>query len=57
MLHGTFHAPWINGETGTLQLWYTAFAVDSTLTAKVQAQNAAHTSGAEATHRHRAESK
>jgi hypothetical protein len=25
---GTFHSAWINGETGTLQLWHTAFSVD-----------------------------
>ncbi|MGH7357281.1 MAG: sialidase family protein [Candidatus Rokuibacteriota bacterium] len=40
---GTFHAAWINGETGTLQLWYTAFAVDSQLVAQVRAGNAEHT--------------
>jgi hypothetical protein len=39
---GTFHAAWINGATGTLQLWYTAFAVDSQLVAQVRAGNAAH---------------
>ncbi|HEX6533902.1 MAG TPA: sialidase family protein [Gemmatimonadaceae bacterium] len=42
---GVFHAAWINGETGTLQLWYTAFAVDSALAARVRAHNAASTTG------------
>jgi hypothetical protein len=37
-----FHAAWINGATGTLQLWYTAFAVDSQLVAAARAGNAAH---------------
>jgi hypothetical protein len=40
---GTFHAAWINGETGTLQLWHTAFAADSQLVARVRALNAEHT--------------
>jgi hypothetical protein len=40
---GVFHAAWINGETGTLQLWYTAFAVDSQLVAGVRARNAERT--------------
>lgn len=43
---GVFHAAWINGETGTLQLWYTTFMVDSTLVARVRARNAASTTGA-----------
>ncbi|HEU4563909.1 MAG TPA: sialidase family protein [Gemmatimonadaceae bacterium] len=42
---GTFHAAWINGETGTLQLWYTAFAPDSQLVSGVRARNAEHTTG------------
>jgi hypothetical protein len=41
---GTFHAAWINGATGTLQLWYTAFAVDPQVVAAARARNAAHTS-------------
>jgi hypothetical protein len=45
---GYFHAAWINGETGALQLWYTKFAVDSQIVAKVRAQNAEHTAGAAA---------
>lgn len=28
---GVFHAAWINGETGVLQLWHTSFKVDSKL--------------------------
>lgn len=43
---GNFHAAWINGVTGTLQLWYTAFAVDSQLVAAARAGNAAHTTPA-----------
>jgi hypothetical protein len=46
---GFFHAAWINGQTGALQLWYTRFAVDSHLVAMVRAQNAASTAGAAAT--------
>jgi hypothetical protein len=42
---GFFHAAWINGQTGALQLWYTKFAVDSQLVAIVRAQNAASTAG------------
>ncbi|HEX6816237.1 MAG TPA: sialidase family protein [Gemmatimonadaceae bacterium] len=36
---GVFHAAWINGATGTLQLWHTAFAVDSAVVAAVRNQN------------------
>jgi hypothetical protein len=39
---GTFHAAWINGATGTLQLWYTAFTVDSQLVSSARGRNAAH---------------
>jgi len=46
--YGFFHAAWINGETGALQLWYTKFAVDSQIVAMVRAQNAEHTSGSAA---------
>jgi hypothetical protein len=28
---GVFHAAWINGETGVMQLWHTSFAVDPAL--------------------------
>ena len=45
---GTFHAAWINGVTGTLQLWYTAFTVDPRLVATVRERNAAHTTAAAA---------
>ena len=37
--NGVFHAAWINGATGTLQLWYTAFAVDSAIVATVRDRN------------------
>ena len=33
---GVFHAAWINGATGTLQLWHTAFVVDSAVVAAVR---------------------
>jgi hypothetical protein len=46
--NGFFHAAWINGETGALQLWYTKFAVDSQIVAKMRARNAEHTAGAAA---------
>jgi hypothetical protein len=46
--NGFFHAAWINGETGALQLWYTKFAVDSQIVAKMRARNAEHTAGASA---------
>ena len=36
---GVFHAAWINGATGTLQLWHTAFAVDSAIVAAVRNKN------------------
>ncbi|HEV8197956.1 MAG TPA: sialidase family protein [Gemmatimonadales bacterium] len=42
---GVFHAAWINGATGSLQLWYTAFAVDSGLLATVRTENAQHATG------------
>jgi hypothetical protein len=42
---GTFHAAWINGETGVLQLWYTSFrtspAVVQRLSSRVAASNPA----------------
>ncbi len=43
---GNFHAAWINGATNTLQLWYTSFAVDTQVVARVRAKNAAHAVGA-----------
>jgi hypothetical protein len=46
--NGFFHAAWINGETGALQLWYTKFAVNSQIVAKMRARNAEHTAGASA---------
>jgi hypothetical protein len=46
--NGFFHAAWINGETGALQLWYTKFAVDSQLVVTMRAQNAEHASGSAA---------
>jgi len=42
---GIFHAAWINGQTGTLQLWYTAFAVDSSLVSTLRSANATHATG------------
>jgi hypothetical protein len=45
---GFFHIAWINGATGTLQLWYTKLAVDSAIVAKVRAQNAEHLAGSSA---------
>jgi len=45
---GFFHAAWINGQTGALQLWYTKFEVDSQVVAKVRALNAEHTAGSAA---------
>lgn len=36
---GVFHAAWINGATGTLQLWHTAFVVDSAVLAAVRNHN------------------
>lgn len=42
---GIFHAAWVNGETGALQLWYTSFEVNDDLLAEIRAQNAAHRSG------------
>jgi hypothetical protein len=33
---GDFHAGWINGETGVLQLWYTRFSVDPSLTEQMR---------------------
>jgi hypothetical protein len=45
---GTFHAAWINGETGVLQLWYTSFVVDSLVVATMRARNAEHASGSAA---------
>jgi hypothetical protein len=38
---GVFHAAWINGETGVLQLWYTSFGVDPALVAKLRSPAAA----------------
>jgi hypothetical protein len=45
---GFFHAAWINGETGALQLWYTKFAVAPGIVASVRAQNAEHSAGSAA---------
>lgn len=45
---GVFHAAWINGATGTLQLWHTAFAVDSAIVAAVRNKNEQKMAGAAA---------
>jgi hypothetical protein len=46
---GVFHAAWINGATGTLQLWHTAFAVDSAIVAAVRNKNERKMAGSAAT--------
>ena len=33
---GVFHAAWINGETGMMQLWYTAFKIAPSLVAQLR---------------------
>jgi hypothetical protein len=38
---GVFHAAWINGETGVLQLWYTSFGVDPALVTKLRSPGGA----------------
>lgn len=38
---GVFHAAWINGETGVMQLWYTSFAVAPALAAEVRSRTSA----------------
>ena len=35
---GMFHAAWINGETGVMQLWHTTFQVTPTLVAELRAK-------------------
>jgi len=37
-LEGTFHAAWINGETGVMQLWHTSFRPDSVLRSTLRSQ-------------------
>ena len=38
---GTFHAAWINGATGVLQLWHTSFRLDAALLAELRSRPAA----------------
>lgn len=40
---GVFHAAWINGETGVMQLWYTAFKVAPALVAELRSRTSATT--------------
>lgn len=35
---GVFHAAWINGQTGVMQLWYTSFKAASVLTAELRSR-------------------
>src|SRR6185436_18847951 len=37
---GVFHAAWINGETGVMQLWLTSFRVAPALAADVRSRRA-----------------
>jgi hypothetical protein len=41
---GRFHAAWINGQTGVMQLWLTDFEVEPSLTERLRAANAAKVS-------------
>jgi hypothetical protein len=40
---GMFHAAWINGETGVMQLWYTSFRVAPALTAELRSRTSTAT--------------
>lgn len=44
--NGVFHAAWINGESGSLSLYQTDFAVDSSLLRTLRVKGAAGASGA-----------
>jgi hypothetical protein len=41
---GVFHAAWINGETGVMQLWYTSFRAAPALVAGLRTSGATNTS-------------
>jgi hypothetical protein len=46
--NGVFHSAWINAETGTMQLWHTAYTVSGgPRVAAANAANAANTDGAD----------
>jgi hypothetical protein len=40
---GVFHAAWINGETGVMQLWYTAFKAAPALVAELRSRTSTPT--------------
>jgi hypothetical protein len=42
---GLFHAAWISGETGVMQLWHTSFEVEPTLISELRVQTAPTSSG------------
>jgi hypothetical protein len=45
---GVFHAAWINGETGVMQLWHTSFRLDPGLLAPARSTATSATNGSEA---------